>query len=106
MTIETMVIESNKSINYIDAICDFCESKDIEVESVVKLIAPALKEKIKQKQQDLTTSRKNKRCTTYLIMNSLKFILYVALKTHFSRKTYDYFKYNGTVKVSVKNIKT
>ena len=27
---------------------------------------------------------------------------YVALKTHFSRKTYDYFKYQGNVKVSEK----
>lgn len=26
---------------------------------------------------------------------------YVALKTHFSRKTYDYFKYKGTTKVSI-----
>ena len=47
MTIENMVKDSNRTINYIDAIVDFCESKDIEIESVVKLIAPSLKEKIK-----------------------------------------------------------
>lgn len=35
-------------------------------------------------------------------MNSFEvYSTYVALKTHFSRKTYDYFKYNGTVKVSI-----
>ena len=47
MTIENIVKESNKTINYIDAIVEYCESKDIEVESIVKLIAPSLKEKIK-----------------------------------------------------------
>jgi hypothetical protein len=47
MTIESIVKDSNKSLNYIDAIVDFCQSKDIEIESVVKLIAPSLKEKIK-----------------------------------------------------------
>lgn len=35
-------------------------------------------------------------------MNSFEvYSTYVALKTHFSRKTYDYFKYNGNVKVSI-----
>ena len=47
MTIENIVKDSNKSSSYIDAIVDFCESKDIEVDSVTKLIAPTLKEKIK-----------------------------------------------------------
>ena len=37
-----------------------------------------------------------------MIMNSFEvYSTYVALKTHFSRKTYDYFKYNGSVKVSI-----
>ena len=35
MTIENMVKDSNRTINYIDAIVYFCESKDIEIESVV-----------------------------------------------------------------------
>ena len=47
MTIENIVKDSNKTINYIDAIVDFCESKNIEIESVTKLIPPSLKEKIK-----------------------------------------------------------
>jgi len=47
MTIENIVKDSNKSLNYIDAIVDFCDAKDLEVESIVKLIAPSLKEKIK-----------------------------------------------------------
>ena len=31
------------------------------------------------------------------------YIIYSALKAHFSRKGYDYFKYNGRTKVSVEN---
>ncbi len=61
LTIETMVKNSNKSINYIDAICTFCESKDIEVESIVKLIAPALKEKIKAEATRLNYIKKTTR---------------------------------------------
>lgn len=47
MTIETIVKDSNKSMNYIDAVVHFCENKDIEIETVAKLIGPTLKEKIK-----------------------------------------------------------
>ena len=50
MTIENIVKDSNRTLSYIDAIVDFCESKDIEVDSVTKLIAPTLKERLKQKQ--------------------------------------------------------
>ena len=34
MTIENIVKDSNKTINYIDAIVDFCESKNIEIECI------------------------------------------------------------------------
>ena len=47
MTIENIVKDRKRTLSYIDAIVDFCESKDIEVDSVTKLIAPTLKEKIK-----------------------------------------------------------
>jgi len=61
MTIENMVKDSNRTINYIDAIVDFCESKDIEIESVVKLIAPSLKEKIKAEATRLNYIKKTTR---------------------------------------------
>lgn len=61
LTIENMVKDSNKTINYIDAICNFCESKDIEVDSIVKLIAPALKEKIKAEATRLNYIKKTTR---------------------------------------------
>jgi hypothetical protein len=61
MTIESIVKDSNKSLNYIDAIVDFCQSKDIEIESVVKLIAPSLKEKIKAEATRLNYIKKTTR---------------------------------------------
>jgi len=43
--IEKIVIEEN--LNYIDAICHYCENNEIEVESVAKLISKSLKERLK-----------------------------------------------------------
>ena len=37
MEIETIV--ANEKINYIDAICQYCEMNDIEVDSISKLIS-------------------------------------------------------------------
>ena len=45
MEIETIVAEEN--INYIDAICQYCEMNDIEVDSISKLISKPLKERLK-----------------------------------------------------------
>lgn len=48
--IETMAIKTN---SFIDAIVDYCGSKDIDVESVKKLLSPSLKEKIKAEAENL-----------------------------------------------------
>jgi len=61
MTIETIVMNSNKSMNYIDAVVHFCENKDIEIESVAKLIGPTLKEKIKAEALKLNYIKKTTR---------------------------------------------
>jgi hypothetical protein len=45
LEIEKIVAEEN--CNYIDAICHYCESNDIEIESVTKLISKPLKERLK-----------------------------------------------------------
>lgn len=45
LEIEKIVAEEN--INYIDAICHYCEINNLEVESVVKLISKPLKERLK-----------------------------------------------------------
>ena len=44
--IETIVAEE-QDFNYIDAICYYCETNNIEVESVSKLISKPLKERLK-----------------------------------------------------------
>ena len=46
MEIEKLVKE-NESMNYIEAICHYCDVNNIEVESVSKLITKPLKEKLK-----------------------------------------------------------
>lgn len=44
--IETMVLEEPE-LNYIDAIVHYCESNEIDVEKVSKLISKPLKEKLR-----------------------------------------------------------
>ena len=43
MEIEKIVAE--EKLNYIDAICQYCEMNDIEIQSVTKLITKPLKSK-------------------------------------------------------------
>ena len=45
MEIEKIVVE--EKLNYIDAICYYCEINNIEVESVTKVISKPLKERLK-----------------------------------------------------------
>jgi len=45
LEIEKLVAEEN--LNYIDAICQYCEVNNIEVETVAKLISKPLKERLK-----------------------------------------------------------
>lgn len=46
MEIEKLVKE-NESMNYIEAICHYCDENSIEVENINKLISKPLKEKLK-----------------------------------------------------------
>tara|TARA_B100000427_G_C15109689_1_gene420938 strand:- start:215 stop:490 length:276 start_codon:yes stop_codon:yes gene_type:complete len=41
-----MLVKNNASMNYIEAICHYCEENNIEIESVKKLISKPLKEKL------------------------------------------------------------
>jgi hypothetical protein len=45
LEIEHIVVSEN--MNYIDAICHYCEINNFEVDSVTKLISKPLKEKLK-----------------------------------------------------------
>ena len=45
--LEIEKIVSQEEFNFIDAICHYCESNNLEVESVTKLISKPLKERLK-----------------------------------------------------------
>ena len=57
--IESIVAEQN--LNYIDAICQYCETNEIEVESVSKLISKPLKERLKYDAINLNFMKKTSR---------------------------------------------
>jgi len=59
MEIEDIVAE--EKINYIDAICQYCEMNDIEVDSVTKLISKPLKERLKYDAINLNFMKKTSR---------------------------------------------
>ena len=59
MEIEKIVAE--EKINYIDAICQYCEMNDIEIQSVTKLITKPLKERVKYDAIQLNFMKKTSR---------------------------------------------
>ena len=60
-------IASENSMNYIDAIVHYCESNEIEIESVSKLISKPLKEKLKFDAQRLNFMKKTTRAKLMLV---------------------------------------
>lgn len=60
-------IAHENSMNYIDAIVHYCESNDIEIESVPKLISKPLKEKLKYDAQKLNYIKKTSRAKLMLV---------------------------------------
>ncbi len=59
MEIEKIVAE--EKLNYIDAICQYCEINDIEIQSVTKLITKPLKERLKYDAIQLNFMKKTSR---------------------------------------------
>ena len=59
MEIEGIV--SKEGLNYIDAICYYCEVNSLEIESVTKLVSKPLKEKLKYDAQELNFMKKTSR---------------------------------------------
>ena len=59
--IEIEKIVANEEMNYIDAICYYCEINSIEVESVTKLISKPLKERLKYDAINLNFMKKTSR---------------------------------------------
>ena len=60
-------IAYENSMNYIDAIVNYCESNEIEIESVSKLISKPLKEKLKFDAQRLNFMKKTTRAKLMLV---------------------------------------
>jgi len=59
--IEIESIVANEGMNYIDAICYYCEINNLEIESVTKLVSKPLKEKLKWDAQELNFMKKTSR---------------------------------------------
>jgi hypothetical protein len=59
LEIETIVASEN--MNYIDAICYYCEINTLDVESVTKLISKPLKERLKYDAINLNFMKKTSR---------------------------------------------
>ena len=59
MEIEKIV--SEEELNYIDAICHYCEKNGLEIESVTKLVSKPLKEKLKFDAMELNFMKKTSR---------------------------------------------
>ena len=55
------LVQKNEDMSYIDAIIHFCETNNIDVESVPKLISKPLKEKIKYEAMELNFLKKSSR---------------------------------------------
>ena len=54
-------------MNYIDAIVHFCESNEIEIDTVSKLISKPLKEKLKFDAQKLNFMKKTSKAKLMLV---------------------------------------
>ena len=58
--IET-IVQENEGMNYIDAIVYFCETNNIDIESIPKLISKPLKEKLKYEAMELNFLKRSSR---------------------------------------------
>ena len=56
-----MLVKDNDSMNYIEAICHYCEENSIEIESVSKLITKPMKEKLKGTAMNLNYLKRTSR---------------------------------------------
>jgi hypothetical protein len=64
---EVEKIAHENSMNYIDAIVHFCESNEIEIDTVSKLISKPLKEKLKFDAQKLNFMKKTSKAKLMLV---------------------------------------
>ena len=55
------IVKDNSGMNYIEAICFYCEQNNIEIESVTKLISKPLKDRLKYDAMNLNFMKKTSR---------------------------------------------
>ena len=55
------LVQNNNDMNYIEAICHYCEENSIEIESVSKLITKPMKEKLKGNAMNLNYLKRTSR---------------------------------------------
>ena len=55
------LVQNNNDMNYIEAICQYCEENSIEIESVSKLITKPMKEKLKGNAMNLNYLKRTSR---------------------------------------------
>jgi len=55
------LVQNNLDMNYIEAICHYCEQNSIEIESVSKLITKPMKEKLKGNAMNLNYLKRTSR---------------------------------------------
>jgi hypothetical protein len=60
------LVKDNTDMNYIEAICVYCEQNSIEIESVVKLISKPLKEKLKCNATNLNYWKKTSKARFFI----------------------------------------
>jgi hypothetical protein len=52
------LVQQNNGMNYIEAICTYCEENSVEIESITKLISKPMKEKLKWNATNLNYLKK------------------------------------------------
>ena len=61
------LVQNNLDMNYIEAICHYCDENNIEVESVSKLITKPLKEKLRGNATDLNYLKRTSKAKFFSI---------------------------------------
>ena len=61
------LVSSNASMNYIEAICHYCDENNIEIESVSKLISKPLKEKLRGTASELNYLKRTSKAKFFSI---------------------------------------
>ena len=82
-----------------EAVLHYCEKEGIEPESVSSLISKGLKEKIEANARDLNFLPRQAQLPIQTMEPIDVYLMYCAMKAHFSRKDYDFLTYKGKSRV-------